>query len=96
MKADVLQKALSALGLCKKAGGAVYGTEIVCDEMRKTQNLLLVIAPEDNSENTKKKLADKCGFYRIALRDELYDIVNVDHMNYKKKLLKFSCRKVRR
>ena len=34
--------------------------------------------------------------YRIRFRDELYDIVNVDHMNFKKKSLKFSCCKVRR
>ncbi|MCR4628081.1 MAG: phage head closure protein [Clostridium sp.] len=34
--------------------------------------------------------------YRIQFRDECYDIVNVDHLNYKKKSLKFCCRKVRR
>ena len=44
-----------------------------------------------------KKAADitSTGF-RICFRGELYDIVNVDHMNYKKQSLKFSCRKVRR
>ena len=34
--------------------------------------------------------------YRILFKGEFYDIVNVDHMNFKKKSLKFSCRKVRR
>ena len=34
--------------------------------------------------------------YRIRFMDELYDIVNVDHMNFKKKTLKFGCQKVRR
>lgn len=34
--------------------------------------------------------------FRVVLNGELYDIVNVDHMNYRKKCLKFSCRKVRR
>ena len=34
--------------------------------------------------------------YRVLFKDEFYDIVNVDHMNFKKKSLKFSCRKVRR
>ena len=29
-------------------------------------------------------------------RDEIYVITNVDHMNFKKKCLKFSCRKVRK
>ena len=34
--------------------------------------------------------------YRVVFHGEVYDIVNVDHMNYKKKSLKFMCRKVRR
>ena len=34
--------------------------------------------------------------HRLIFRGEIYDIINVDHMNYKKKCLKFSCRKVRR
>lgn len=34
--------------------------------------------------------------YRILFRGEIYDIVNVDHMNFKRKSLKFACRKVRR
>lgn len=34
--------------------------------------------------------------YRILFRGEVYDIVNVDHMNYKKRCLKFMCRKARR
>ncbi len=34
--------------------------------------------------------------YRIVFHGEVYDIVNVDHMNFKKKCLKFLCRKARR
>ena len=34
--------------------------------------------------------------HRSVFRDEIYDITNVDHMNFKKRSLKFSCRKVRR
>ena len=34
--------------------------------------------------------------HRIIFKDEIYDITNVVHMNFKKKSLKFSCRKVRR
>lgn len=33
---------------------------------------------------------------RILFNDELYNITFVDHMNYKKKYLKFRCKKVRR
>ena len=34
--------------------------------------------------------------HRIIFKDEIYDITNVDHMNFRKKCLKYSCRKVRR
>lgn len=34
--------------------------------------------------------------YRLLFRGEVYGIVSVDHMNFKKKALKFVCRKVRR
>lgn len=44
-----------------------------------------------------KKASEICSTtHRIIFRDEIYDITNVDHMNFKKKCLKFSCRKVRR
>lgn len=34
--------------------------------------------------------------HRILFHGEIYDITSVDHMNFKMKSLKFSCRKVRR
>lgn len=34
--------------------------------------------------------------YRIVFNKELYDITFVDHKNYKRRCLKFRCRKVRR
>ena len=43
-----------------------------------------------------KAAAIKSTEYRLIFKDEIYDITNVDHMNFKKKCLKFSCRKVRR
>ena len=34
--------------------------------------------------------------YRIIFKDEIYDIISIDHMNYKKKAYKFRCRRVKR
>lgn len=34
--------------------------------------------------------------YRIIFNGEIYDILSVDHMNFKKKCMKFQCRKARR
>ena len=44
----------------------------------------------------KKASLIKSTSHRIIFHDELYDIVSVDHLNFKKKALKFKCRKVRR
>ena len=43
----------------------------------------------------KASVIDSTG-YRVTFGGELYDILAVDHMNYKKKSLKFKCRKARR
>ena len=34
--------------------------------------------------------------YRVLFDGEIYNILAIDHMNYKKKCLKFKCQKVRR
>lgn len=34
--------------------------------------------------------------YRVVFGAVLYNIISIDHMNYKKKALKFKCEKVRR
>lgn len=34
--------------------------------------------------------------FRVLFGDGIYNIVSIDHLNYKKKALKFKCEKVRR
>lgn len=34
--------------------------------------------------------------YRIAFRGKFYNILAIDHMNYKKRSMKFKCQRVRR
>ena len=34
--------------------------------------------------------------FRIIFNEELYNILSVDHMNFKKRAIKFRCQKVRR
>ena len=43
----------------------------------------------------KASVIDSTG-YRVLFDGGVYDILALDHMNYKKKCLKFKCRKVRR
>lgn len=34
--------------------------------------------------------------YRVVFMDDIYNIVNIDHLNFRKKSLKFTCRRERR
>ncbi len=59
---------LSMIGICKKAGRAICGTEMVLDAVRKGDGKIrLVIAAGDASDNTKKKLADKSAYYGVKI-----------------------------
>ena len=59
-------KILSSLGLCAKAGKLVRGVPMICEALKKsgTSKICLVIEASDTSENTHKKLNDKCNFYK--------------------------------
>ena len=53
------------LGLCLKAGYAVCGTELVCNALKNAKNPpLLVLEASDTSDNTHKKITDKCTYYK--------------------------------
>ena len=54
--ADVLR----ALGLCAKAGKLVYGTPLICEALKAKKQVFLVVETSDNSENTQKRLRDRC------------------------------------
>ena len=67
MNLDPEEKILRAIGLCRKAGKLLIGTDAVCAALAGKQKPCAVFAAADNSENTGKKLRDKCGFYRVEL-----------------------------
>jgi len=60
-------KLLRAIGLCVRAGKVLFGAPMVCEAMRqgKRQSPVLVLEAADTSENTHKRLTDKCGFYGV-------------------------------
>lgn len=62
-----LQKTLNALGLCAGARRLVIGTPMICEALRKPVKPFLVLCANDNSENTVKKLNDKCAFYGVTI-----------------------------
>jgi ribosomal protein L7Ae-like RNA K-turn-binding protein len=59
-------KALSYLGLAMRAGKLALGEEGVLKAVRSGQ-ARLVIVTDDASDNTVKKIQDKCQYYKVNL-----------------------------
>lgn len=57
---------LHALGLCARARALILGTPMVCEAMRTAKKPRLVLVASDASENTRKRLNDKCAFYGVT------------------------------
>ncbi len=58
-----IKKALSLIGMCKKAGRIVSGVPIVCDAMRDNK-LSLVVYAAKAAENSVKRVTDKAKTYK--------------------------------
>lgn len=58
---------MSLLGLANRARKIISGEELVIKEIRSGRAKLVLMA-EDASENTTKKVTDKCNFYQVPLR----------------------------
>lgn len=65
---------LGVIGMCRGAGKAIVGTDMVCEFLRKNsekkskkteETEILVIEASDTSENTHKKISDKCVYYNV-------------------------------
>jgi len=61
------QKILQLLGLATRARMTITGEEMSVNEVR-SGNAKLVILSEDASDNTSKKLHDKCKTYNVDIR----------------------------
>ena len=57
-------KALSYIGICKKAGRIVIGTEMTCAAMKEAK-IRLAVYSADASDNTKKRVTDRCAYYGV-------------------------------
>ena len=62
-------KLLSSLGLCARARALIIGTPMVIESLRKNGvgKPKLVLEASDTSENTHKRIADKCAYYNVRL-----------------------------
>ena len=57
-------KLLSMLGLCRRAGSVIIGTDLVTKSLP-SGKIKLVMYAADSSQNTEKKITDKCSFYGV-------------------------------
>lgn len=62
-----LSGALRALGLAKRAGKVICGTPQVCDALRKKTKPVLAVLAGEASENSRKRICDKCAYYDVKL-----------------------------
>jgi hypothetical protein len=65
---------LGIVGMCRAAGKAVIGTPMICEYLRgrakkrdcgKGEVDVIVLEASDTSENTHKKISDKCIYYKV-------------------------------
>ena len=59
------KRILTSLGLCSKAGKLIFGVPMIIEAMQKDKRIYLVLEAGDTSDNTHKKITDKCLFYGI-------------------------------
>jgi ribosomal protein L7Ae-like RNA K-turn-binding protein len=61
------KKLLQGLGLCVRAGRVIFGVPMICEAMRRGGASAPVSVWEagDTSENTHKKISDKCAYYKV-------------------------------
>lgn len=65
-----MERRLSNLGLCRKAGGLVSGSDTVCEYLS-SGRLYYIFLAGDASEGAKKKIRNKAEFYHVEV-DESY------------------------
>ena len=58
---------LGFLGLCRKAGRLICGTPQVCESLGSKRPPCFVVAAQDASPATQKKLKSQTEFYRVPL-----------------------------
>ena len=64
---DEERRFLSLLGLCRKAGRLIVGSDLACEAMGKRARVRLAVLSDGASENTKKRIRTKTAFYGISL-----------------------------
>ena len=62
---DALRRLEGLLGLARKAGRIILGTELICDAVRR-RRVRQVFITANASDNTKKRLTNCCEYYGVG------------------------------
>lgn len=62
-----LDKAIKNLGLAKRAGKTTCGIPLIIEALRSQKKPQLVVVSAKASDNSVKKITDKCRFYEVEL-----------------------------
>ena len=57
-----MNKGLNTIGMCKCANKISYGETLIKDIQKRVVSLVVIC--NDTSDNSKKKIIDKCNFYK--------------------------------
>jgi len=60
-------RTLRALGLCAKAGKLICGVPLICEALKNPKKPGLVLEASGISENSSKRLHDRCAYYGVKL-----------------------------
>lgn len=71
------EKILNLLGLAMRAGKLVTGEELTIGDIRSGKAKFVLVAA-DASENTRKKIKDKCSYYKVPC-DESFLQAELSH-----------------
>ena len=69
----VTDRFFGMLGMCRRAGKTVLGTELICSQMRGRRKPSLVVISSGASDNTREKLIAKSSYYGVP-----YLLVDLD------------------
>ncbi len=61
----VTERFTGMLGLARRAGKTVQGTDMICEKMRAKKKPVLVLVSHSASDATRERLMKKCVFYNI-------------------------------
>ena len=65
MATDAKKSLLGMIGLCRRAGGMICGSDLVCGELSSKRPPYLVLVSGSASDSTRSKISGKCFHYGI-------------------------------